>query len=351
MDKIETTVSLIRGLNEAAMESAKERQRNLTKPEGSLGVLEDISVKIAGITGQLCPSFEKKAVVVMAGDHGVTVERVSAYPAEVTPQMVLNFANGGAAINVLARHADCDVIVVDVGVAAELPPLGSIVSRKVKAGTENIAKGPAMTIREAEEALSVGMAIVCDLASKGYGLVATGDMGIGNTTSSAAIVSTLTGATPELVVGRGTGVDDAALMNKVEVVKKAIAVNEPRMEEPVELLAKLGGLEIAAIAGAILAAASVRIPVIIDGYISAASALVAARIAPATTQYMIASHLSMEPGHKVALDLLGLRPMLDMNMRLGEGTGAVLAMHLIEAAVLILNEMVTFEEAGVASKE
>lgn len=350
MEALDQIIGAIEGLDEAAMSRASDRQKRLTKPEGSLGVLEELSVKLAGITGRLDPPLSKRAVVVMAGDHGVAAENVSAYPPEVTPQMVMNFAAGGAAINVLARLVGCDVVVVDVGVAADLPASDRVLDRKVRPGTANMAEGPAMSAGEAEQAIGVGVDIATDLASQGYGVIATGDMGIGNTAASAAIVATFTDTPVEQAVGRGTGVDDEGLRHKVSVIERALATNRPDPDEPLEVLAKVGGLEIAGITGLVLGAARAHVPVLVDGYISSAGALVAAKLAPSSVPFMIASHLSVEPGHRVALEALGLKPMLHMDMRLGEGTGAVLAMPVIEAAVRILNEMATFDEAGVSTQ-
>jgi nicotinate-nucleotide--dimethylbenzimidazole phosphoribosyltransferase len=341
----------ITALDEAAMEAARERQQQLTKPRGSLGRLEELSIQLAGITGQFKPEVDEKAVIVMAGDHGVTAEGVSAYPAEVTPQMVLNFLNGGAAINVLAGQVGARVVIVDMGVNASLEPHPDLRLHKIAPGTANMARGPAMTREQAEEALQVGLAIVNELVADGVQMVGTGEMGIGNTTPSAAITAALTSASISDVVGRGTGVDDEGLSRKIGVVEVALALNQPDQADPIDVLAKVGGFEIAGLVGVILGAASKRVPVVIDGFITAAAALVAARMEPAARAYMIASHRSAEIGHKVILDELALEPLFDLDLRLGEGTGAALAMHVIDGAARILCHMATFADAGVTDKE
>ncbi len=337
-------------LDLAAADAARARQASLTKPTGSLGRLEALAVQLAAITGQARPNVTRKAVIVMAGDHGVTQSGVSAYPSDVTPQMVLNFLHGGAAINVLARQAGARVVVVDVGVAADLPEHAGLLRRKVARGTANMTLGPALTRAQAEAALSVGLEVVAAEIDAGLDLLATGDMGIGNTTPSAAIVAALTGAPVAQVTGRGTGVDDAGLARKVAAIETALRVNQPDPADALDVLAKVGGLEIAGLAGVILGAAARRVPVVIDGFISGAAALIAAGLAPAATGYMIAAHRSVEIGHRVLLDHLGLMPLFDLDLRLGEGTGAALAFHLVEAAARIHAEMATFAEAGVSDK-
>jgi nicotinate-nucleotide--dimethylbenzimidazole phosphoribosyltransferase len=334
-----------------AQAAALARQATLTKPQGSLGRLEALSVQLAAITGQARPSVARKAVIVMAGDHGVVADGVSAYPAEVTPQMVLNIVHGGAAINVLARQANARVVVVDVGVAGDLPTMPGLVLRKVARGTQNMAQGPAMTRAQAEAAIAVGVEVVQAEIANGLDLVATGDMGIGNTTPSAAIVALMTGRPVAQVTGRGTGVDDAGLAHKVATIERALAVNKPDPKDAWDVLCKVGGLEIAGLAGVILGAAAKRVPVVIDGFISGAAALIAAGLKPEVKPYMIAAHQSVEIGHRAALELLGLRPVFDLDLRLGEGTGAALAFHVIEASARILNEMATFADAGVSEKE
>lgn len=348
MTALDTLCESVGELDEAAMETARLRQNELTKPPGSLGRLEELSIQLAGITGNAQPEIEDKAVIVMAGDHGVTAERVSAFPAEVTPQMVVNFLNGGAAINVLAHLAGARVVVVDVGVAVPLEPHPDLVIHKVALGTANMAQGSAMTREQAEAAIAVGVEVVRKEIAHGLDLVAAGDMGIGNTTPSAAITAVLIGAPVADVVGRGTGVDDAGLARKIAVVERALARNHPDQDDPVDVLTKVGGLEIAGLVGVILGAAAGRVPVVIDGFISAAAALLAAHLKPEVKAYLIASHQSTEIGHRMILERLGLQPLFDLRMRLGEGTGAVLAMHFIEAATRILAEMATFGEAGVS---
>ncbi|NPV78607.1 MAG: nicotinate-nucleotide--dimethylbenzimidazole phosphoribosyltransferase [Anaerolineae bacterium] len=329
-------------------EAARSRQAELTKPHGSLGRLEELSAQLAGMTGQARPKVERKAVIVMAADHGVTLEGVSAYPAEVTRQMVLNFLRGGAAINVLARQAGARVVIVDIGVASDFEETAGLVRRKMAAGTRNIASGPAMTRAEAEEAIQTGIDVIHEEIGRGLDLAATGDMGIGNTTASAAIVSVLTGLPPIQVTGRGTGVDDAGLARKVAIIEQAIQANRPNPADALDVLCKVGGLEIAGLAGVMLGAAARRVPVVIDGFISGAAALIAAGLSPQVKDYLIASHLSVEIGHQAVLKHLGLAPLLDLQLRLGEGTGAALAFHIIEAACRILDEMATFSEAGVS---
>lgn len=344
---LEQTVSRIGAANEAAKQAAAHKLDRLTKPPGSLGKLEEIARQIAGITGELNPDLSKKAVVVMAGDHGVCAEGVSAFPAEVTPQMVMNFLNGGAAVNVLARHTGADVVCVDIGVNAELSHPG-LVSRKVKMGTDNMAVGPAMSREEAVRAIAVGIDIVNGLAERGYRMFATGEMGIGNTTPSSALLVALTGTDVETAVGRGTGIGDEGMGRKRDVIRQSLEVNRPDAGDPLDVLAKVGGLEIAGLVGVILGAAVNRCPVVVDGFISSAAALVASRLAPLAAPYMIPSHLSQEQGHRVLMGHIGLRPILQMDMRLGEGTGAVMAFPVVEAAMKLMNEMATFESAGVS---
>lgn len=334
-----------------AVQKARARQNSLTKPAGSLGRLEDISIRLAGMKADPCPSVSRKAVIIMAADHGVALEGVSAFPAEVTPQMVLNFLHGGAAINVLARQAEASVTVVDIGVAYDFDPsLPGLLHRKIAKGTRNMAKGPAMTRKEAEKAIILGMNVLNEIADKGLDLVATGDMGIGNTTPSSAIVAVMTGLPVSKVTGRGTGVDDAGLAHKVKIIEQAIALNRPDPKDALDVLSKVGGLEIAGLAGVIMAAASRRIPIVVDGFISTAAAMIAVGLVPDVRHYLFGAHLSVEIGHRAMHKHLGLTPLMDLNLRLGEGTGATLAFHLIEASSRILREMATFAEAGVSEK-
>ncbi len=347
---VDTTVDNITSLNEVAMEAARARQDTLTKPLGSLGRLEDLSVMLAGMFGDPIPRINRKSVILAAADHGVVAEGVSAYPQEVTPQMVYNFLRGGAGINVLARHAGADIVVLDAGVAADLEPNPLLRSVKVAYGTANMAVGPAMTREQAIRCLEIGIDAAREQIGEGADLIACGDMGIGNTTASSAITSVITGADPAVTTGRGTGLDDPGLEHKVEVIRRAIEVNQPNRADGLDVLTKVGGLEIGVLAGAMLGTAASNRPVVVDGFISGAAALIAWLISPPARDYFIAAHQSVEPGHRVGLDAMGLTPLLDMGMRLGEGTGAALAMHLIEAASLCMAEMATFAEAGVSER-
>ncbi|MDA8217106.1 MAG: nicotinate-nucleotide--dimethylbenzimidazole phosphoribosyltransferase [Dehalococcoidales bacterium] len=348
MGILEQTISRIRPLDAAAMAAAAERQNNLTKPLGSLGRLEELSIRVAGIQARARPRIEHKAIVTMAGDHGVCAESVSAYPAAVTPQMVLNFLRGGAAINALARHVGARMVVVDVGVAEQMPEHAGLLSRKVAFGTANMAEGSAMTRRQAVTALEVGIEVVRQEHERGLDVVGTGDMGIGNTTPSSAIVAAFTGKPAALVTGRGTGLNDEQLRHKIAVIERALRLNRPDPSDGLDVLMKVGGLEIAGLAGVMLGAAAQRVVVVVDGFISGAAAMVAHALCPASRDYMVAAHLSVEIGHQAVMSHLGLLPLLDLNMRLGEGTGAALGISLVEAAVRTLNEMATFAEAGVA---
>lgn len=347
---LESLIDRIKPLDVETMSSARTRQDALTKPQGSLGRLETLSVQIAGITRQPRPQLRHKVVVVMAGDHGVVQEGVSAFPQEVTRQMVLNFLSGGAAINVLSRHVGARVVIVDMGVACDIPAHRNLLLRKIAYGTQNIANCPAMTLQQAEQAIMNGAAIVENEITLGLDILATGDMGIGNTTPSAAIATVLTGHPAGEIVGRGTGVDSDGLMRKITTVERALRVNQPNPTDGLDLLAKVGGFEIGGLAGAILGAAANHRPVVIDGFISTAAAMIAVTLAPKVKDYLISAHTSQELGHRLMTDWLGLTPLLDLQMRLGEGTGAVLAMSLIEAACKILDEMATFGEAGVSEK-
>jgi nicotinate-nucleotide--dimethylbenzimidazole phosphoribosyltransferase len=308
-------------------------------------------VRIAGITGNAMPALANKAVVTMAADHGVALEGVSAYPQEVTPQMVLNFLRGGAGINVLARHVGARVTVVDMGVASDLDAHPDLVSMKVGPGTRNMATGPAMTREQAVQSIESGLAVLASEVEKGLDIVGTGDMGIGNTTPSSAITAVMTGESVASVTGRGTGLDDGQLSAKVACIERAIEVNRPDPADALDVLAKVGGFEIGGLCGVILGAAMHRVPVVIDGFISGAAALIAEGLCPAVADYLIAAHVSVEVGHQAILRKLGLRALLDLDMRLGEGTGAALGISLAEAATRILTDMATFAEAGVSEKE
>lgn len=329
---------------------AEQTQRLLdlkTKPRRSLGRLEDLACQVAAIRGTVAPSLPRKAIVVMGADHGVVAEGVSAYPQDVTAQMLLNFARGGAAINVLARHADAQVVVVDMGVREPLPPAAGIRTQRVGPGTNNFTRGPAMTREQAEQAIEAGIRIAEEFVGDGITLLGIGDMGIGNTTACSALTALFTGAPVAEVTGRGTGIDDAGLRRKVDAIERGLAVNRPDPADAVDALAKVGGFEIAGLCGVALGGAAARVPIVMDGFIASVAALCAVRIAPATAGYLIASHRSVEVGHRFVLRAIGAKPLLDLDMRLGEGTGAALAMGLVDASLRILHDMATFESAGV----
>jgi len=346
--RLARTLAAIRGPNAAAMEAARTRQDRLTKPPGSLGVLEEISVRVAGITGDPRPRIGEKVVIVCAGDHGVVGRGVSAYPPEVTGQMVANILSGGAAINVLARHVGARVVVLDVGVISDAPSHPDLVVRKVGRGTADLSVGPAMSRLQATEAIEAGIEVAAQQIERGATLVATGEMGIGNTTPSSAIAAVLCGRAADDVTGAGTGLDARDRRRKAQLVERALSVNQPDPNDPIGVLAKVGGFEIGAICGVILGAAARRVPVVVDGFISTAGALIAHGLSPWAREYMIATHASVEVGHRVMLDRLELAPFFDVDFRLGEGTGAALALGFVEAACKILDEMGTFESAGVS---
>jgi len=348
MGKLASVIEKIEPVDQDLMEEAQKRLDFLTKPQGSLGRLEELAKKLVGITREKDPEVDKKVVIVMAGDHGIVAEGVSAYPQEVTPQMVYNFIRGGAAINVLAKHVGADVVVVDMGVATDLEDDTGVVSKKIGYGTKNFAKGPAMTREEAVQAIQAGIEVVESIEN--LNILATGEMGIGNTTPSSAIIATFSGCNVEEVTGRGTGVDDEGLKKKVAAIEKGLAINKPDPADALDVLSKVGGFEIAGLAGCVLAAAANKIPVVIDGFISTAGALIATELAPTAKEYIIASHMSQEIGHRLMLERMGLTPLLDLGFRLGEGTGAALAMGLVEAGIKILKEMATFADAGVSER-
>jgi len=350
-EALDKTIRAIGPLDAEAMAAARSRQDQLTKPRGSLGRLEELSVHLAGIRREAMPHLTQKVIVTMAGDHGVVAEGVSAYPAEVTAQMVYNFLEGGAGISVLARHIGARVVVVDMGVFATLKASPELVSKKIASGTANMAKGPAMSRDQAVQAICGGIDVVDEQVPKGLDIVGTGDMGIGNTTPSSAICAVMTGEPVKVVTGRGTGVDDAQLAHKAEVIQKSLAVNRPDDGDALDVLSKVGGFEIGGLAGVMLGAAARRVPVVIDGFISGAAALIATGLCPRLKDYLIASHVSVEPGHQAILRHMGLRPLLDLDLRLGEGTGAALGISLAEASVKLLAEMATFGEAGVSDNE
>jgi len=344
------TIDMIQPLEKEAMSRAQARQDILTKPRGSLGRLEELSIQLAGIQGKPIPRIRDKAIVTMAGDHGVTAEGVSAYPKEVTAQMVANFLHGGAGINVMARFVGARVVVVDMGVAVDLETIPELINRKVARGTRNMCQCSAMTREQAVRAIECGIEIALSEIDKGLDIVGTGDMGIGNTTASSAICAIMTGNTVAQVTGKGTGIDRERLEHKIDIIERALRINEPDPAQPIDVLAKVGGFEIGGLAGVMLGAAVHRVPVVIDGFISGAAALIATGLSPLLEDYLIAAHVSAEPGHKLLLKHLSLEPVLNLGMRLGEGTGAALGISLAEIAAKILSEMSTFSEAGVSGR-
>ncbi len=345
---IARTVAAIQPHDLEAGAQAAARQAQLTKPPGSIGRLEAVAERIAAMTGQPRPHLDRRLVIVAAGDHGVAARGVSAYPSEVTAQMVANFLEGGAAINVLASHAGARVRVVDAGVAGETPQHPDLLRLRIALGTADFTRAPAMSTVDAERALAAGIALfTAERADEGVDIVACGEMGIGNSTAAAAIIAAVTGHTARAVTGRGTGIDDARFEAKVAAIEEALALHQPQQVDGVQLLAAIGGFEIGVLAGVYLAAAAARVPAVLDGLISTSAALVATRIAPGAGEYLIAGHRSVEPGHAAALAHLQLEPLLDLGLRLGEGTGAALAMTLCVAACRLLDEMATFEDAGV----
>lgn len=353
MGLLQDTIAKIQPLDEGGLARAKERLDQLTMPHWALGRLMDLGMQLAGIAGSASPEVNRRVVVIMAGDHGVTEEGVSKYPKEVTLQMVANFVNGGAGINAVARVAGAKVVVVDMGVAGDLNDLckpGAIIDKKIAPGTQNIALGPAMTRDQAVRAVEAGIEVALSL-EESVDVLGTGDMGIGNTTPSSAIIAVTTGRTPAEVTGRGTGLDDEQFQAKIKIIERILSTNNPDPGDSMDILAKVGGFEIGGIAGLILGAAAMRKPVLIDGLISTAGALIAHGLNPMACHYMISAHRSVEQGHQAALNHLGKRPLLDLDMRLGEGTGAALAMNLVEGAVRILTEVATFEEASVSQSE
>ena len=346
------TVAAIRPLDAAAAARARERQESLTKPSGSLGQLEAVSVQLAGVAGECPPPLPEPAVVaVFAADHGVHAQGVTPWPQEVTAQMVANFLASGAVVNAIAAQAGAEVCVVDVGVAADLPPGPGLLPRKIRPGTADMTTGPAMSRAEAEQAVEVGIETARDLVAAGNRCLLTGDMGIANTTASAALIAVFTGADPEQVTGRGTGIDDETWQRKVGVVRRALARHAADPADPLGVLAAVGGLEHAALAGFMLGGAALRVPVLLDGVIACAAALAARALAPDVTGFLIAGHLSSEPGARRALDALRLRPLLDLELRLGEGSGAALALPVVGAAARVLRDVATFDSAGVSGEK
>lgn len=334
-------------LNGEISRRVEARQAELTKPAGALGQLEALSARLAGMTGRLDWLPQRRAVVVCAGDHGITAQGVSAYPSEVTRQMVLNFLSGGAAVNVLARQMNARVIVVDAGVAAPFEPHPDLVIAKIAPGTADFSTQAAMTADQADASVQIGLDVAQRELERGLDVLAIGEMGIGNTASASAIIAAITGAATARVTGRGTGIDDVRLLRKIELIENALRLHHPA---DANTLAKLGGFEIGAMAGLMIGAAAARIPVVLDGLICTAAALIAGQLQPDAAQYFIAGHVSAEPGHQIALDYLGLKPLLALNLRLGEGTGALLALPLLEAAMRTLQEMATFDDAGISER-
>ncbi len=345
-------VELIRPADPEARRRARERQAKLTKPEGALGFLEDISIRLAGMFGNERPAITGKAVIVAAADHGVTAQGVTGYPQEVTAQMALNFLRGGAAVSVMADLLGVNQIVVDAGIAGDaLPSTTRLRSLRMARGTEDISLGPAMSRQQAVRCLEAGIELATELAAEqNTNLIATGDMGIGNTTVSSAVTAAITGKSPEETTGAGTGRTPEQIRHKTKVVRRALEVNAPDADDALDVLAKVGGFEIGVLAGVMLGGAAMRCAVLLDGFISGAAALIAKGLCDATGDYLIASHRSAEPGHAAVLSHLGLRPLLDLGMRLGEGTGAVLAMPIVEASAACLSRMSTFEQAGVSNR-
>lgn len=359
MERIKNIVGRIGELDHRVMNRVQARLDSLTKPQGSLGRLEELAKQVAGIRAEEIPSMQSKVIFTLAGDHGIADEKVSAYPKEVTAQMVYNFLRGGAAINVLAKHIGAKVVVVDMGVAEKIknPCLSgrqekaksrNFKDKKINYGTKNFLKGPAMTIKEAVNSINSGIEVFEGEFIRGIDIIGIGEMGIGNTTASSAITTAFTGKRIEDVTGRGTGISDWALENKIKIIKEALKLNSPNPNDPIDVLSKVGGFEIGGLSGIILAAAAKKIPVVIDGFISGAAALVAYKIEPKVKEYIIPSHCSVEKGHKIILDYLGLKPLFDLSLRLGEGTGAALGIGLVETGIKILTQMATFSDAGVS---
>ncbi len=349
---LDETLSAIRPPDAAAVAEARERQERLTKPSGSLGVLEELSVRLAGVAGVCPPPLpEPAAVAIFAADHGVHAQRVTPWPQAVTAQMVANFLASGAVVNAIAAQTRAEVCVIDVGVAADLPPAPGLLVRKVRHGTADMTAGPAMSREEAQRAIEIGIETAGDLIAAGHRCLVTGDMGIANTTAAAALIAAFTWADPAEVTGRGTGIDDDTLAHKATVVRRALDRHQPDPGDPLGVLAAVGGLEHAAIAGLLLGAAARRVPAVLDGVIACAAALAAQAFAPDVVHCLIAGHKSTEPGAARALAALGLRPLLDLDMRLGEGSGAALALPIVQAAARVLRDVATFDSAGVSDRK
>lgn len=343
----EDIIASIRPLDAAAMDKCQLRLDNLTKPLGSLHHFEHLARQLAGITGNPRPKILNKSIILMAGDHGVSAEGVSAYPQEVTAQMIGNFCRGGAAINIFAEHVSARLVLVDVGVAADLPLFPQVRREKIAYGTQNMTKEPAMTREQAIRAIDVGIRIAREEVARGVQVIGLGEMGISNTTPSTAIIACYSALSVPELTGRGTGISDIILGKKIRAIETALALHCPDENDPVAVLSKIGGLEIAGLVGVVLGAAAGGAAVVLDGLITGAAALIAFKIAPAVKEYLVGSHFSAEPAHKVALDMIGIPAYLNLGMRLGEGTGAALGMSLINASLHVLNDMKTFGEAEV----
>jgi len=350
METLDAVLKNIEPLNTEGKVNTQKRLDQLTKPPGSLGRMEDIAMWYIKVIGKIPPPRLKKTIFIFASDHGVVEEQVSAYPKEVTAQMVTNFLQGGAAINVLARHIGADLQVVDMGVDHDFEVAPDLLSRKISYGTRNMVLGPAMSWTDAERAVLIGYQLAQWASLKGVNLIGAGEMGIGNTTASSAITAAMTGVSVELVTGKGTGIDDQGLLRKQMVIQKALEKNCPISKDPLDVLSKVGGFEIGGIVGLILGSAVHRIPIVIDGFITTSAALLAVALKPESREFLWAGHRSPEPGHQIALNALGLDPLLDLNMRLGEGTGAALAMGIVEASLKILKEMATFDQGRVSRR-
>lgn len=346
---MEKWIQRIAPINEEAGKKARHHIDQLTKPQGSLGRLEETAIRLAEITGDMFPDVTPPGVIVFAGDHGIAEEGVSAYPKEVTSQMVLNFVNGGAAINVFARQIGATFHIVDMGVAQELPPKG-VISRKIRFGTANFLREDAMSREEAEQAIETGFAVAEQVIAQGAKCLILGEMGIANTSSSTAILAAVSGMDVAQITGRGSGIDESKWNHKWQIIERALAARIPDPNDPLDILSKVGGLEIGGMAGAILGAAAHRIPVILDGFICSSAAVLASMMCSHTKDYMMAAHLSQEPGHRRALEILQKKPFLDLDLRLGEGSGAALAFPLVEASARMIKEMATFSSAGVSDK-
>ena len=350
-ETISQTLEKIQPVSSNLLDKAQAHLDSLTKPPSSLGKLEELAKRYVAIQNNESPTLKKISTVVFAADHGVTAEGISAYPSEVTAQMVINFLNKGAAVNVLANHINAEVTIVDIGVNFQFESHPNLLDRKIALGTKNFSKEPSMTRSQAETSIVTGIEIATESAKKGIDILTTGEMGIGNTTPSSAIFSILGNTPVEYVTGRGTGIDDSTLTKKISIIIKGIDLHKPDPHDPIDILAKVGGFEIGGIAGLILGAAAQKIPVVVDGFISGAGAALALKMSPSAGDYIFPSHRSTEPGHKIFFELLGYPPLFDLNMRLGEGTGALLAVNLIQSAIKIYKEMATFQSAGISNKQ